>query len=114
MVVDPMFEEKVSNNSLMKVELNVKQWKMFDHLVEKDEIFQESFHYDELIKNGNVNIFLRNLILNKFGLKYNFHINEVVHMKTIDTIHYEFDRLDIIEAANKSNQKNSSTTNGFT
>ena len=64
---------------------------MFDPPEEKDDISREYVHYDRLTKNVNVNIFPRNLILNKFDLKYNLHINEVVHMMTIDMIHFELD-----------------------
>ena len=76
-------------NLLKKVELILKQLKMFVHLVEINEIFEEYFHYDVLITNENWNIFLWNSILHTIYLKYIFHINEVVHMLLIDMSHFD-------------------------
>jgi hypothetical protein len=62
--------------------------KMFDNLSTINYIFEEFLHYDKLRMNDSANIFPKNQILNKFYSKDNFDIDEIVHMKLNDMIHF--------------------------
>ena len=66
-----------------------------------NDIFQEFFHYDELIMNENAYICPKKQIPNKFYRGDNFDRDESVRMKLNDMIHFDFDLLNINEAKEK-------------